>query len=368
MDLQVLWFWIVAVMFVGYFVLDGFDFGVGMALPFVGKTDTDRRVLINAIGPIWDMNETWVIVAGACLFAAFPEWYATVFAGFYLPLFLILLALIGRGVSFEYRHQGDDSVRWKKSFDTLIVIGSVVPALLWGVAFANIVRGLPMDENFNYTGSFFDLLNPYALLGGLTTLTLFFYHGLIFITRKTVGEIRERARSLAMKVGVVVAVLAIVFLGWTVIAHFSVASLIFAVVAVLAFVGSYAANFLHRDGLAFGLGALTVGTAVLALFSALFPNLMPNTADPANPLTIYNGSSTELTLTIMSWAALFIIPFVLLYQGWSLWVFRKRIRRSHITGDIEDDRVDAQIEADRGRVLEPATAKAESAAGSGSDL
>jgi cytochrome d ubiquinol oxidase subunit II len=332
MDLPVLWFWIVAFFFIGYFVLDGFDFGVGIALPFIGKDDTDRRVLINTIGPIWDLNETWVIVAGAVLFASFPEWYATIFSGFYLPLLLILLALIVRGVSFEYRHQGK-GVEWTRWFDWMIFVGSIVPAFLWGVAFANITQGLALDENFNYVGSFFELLNPYALLGGLTTLTLFFYHGLVFITRKTEGEILDRARSLALKVGVLVAVLAITFLGWTVTANFSIAGMMLAMVAVLAFVGSYVGTLLRRDGIAFALGALTVAAAVLTLFASLFPNLIPNTLDPANPLTIINGSSSDYTLTIMSWAALIIVPFVLGYQAWTFWVFRKRISRTMITGE-----------------------------------
>ena len=200
MDLTILWFWIVAGLFVGYFVLDGFDFGVGMALPFLGKDDVDRRVMINTIGPVWDLNETWLIVAGACLFAAFPEWYATLFSGFYLALLLILLALIVRGVSFEYRHQRPDS-RWKAWFDGMIIVGSAVPALLWGVAFANIVQGVALDAHHNYTGTLFDLLNPYALLGGLTTLLLFFTHGVVFVSLKTEGDIRDRAQRLASRSG-----------------------------------------------------------------------------------------------------------------------------------------------------------------------
>lgn len=357
MDLPSLWFGIVAFLFIGYFILDGFDFGVGMALPIIGKTDTDRRVLINTIGPVWDLNETWVIVAGASLFAAFPEWYATVFSGFYLALLVILLALIARGVSFEYRHQGHGA-RWTSWFDWMIFAGSATPALLWGVAFANIVQGLALDQNFNYTGSFFDLLNGYAFLGGLTTLSLFFYHGLIFLTRKTVGEIRERARALAWKVGLVVAVLAIAFLTWTVLAHFSVLGLVLALVAVLSFVGSFLANLLHRDGIAFALGALTIAAAVAALFSSLFPNLLPNTADPALSLTIHNGSSSPYTLQIMTWAAVCILPFVLAYQAWTFWVFRKRVRRSHITRDLADDAVDIEVERTRGRELEAVAATA----------
>src|SRR5699024_6821018 len=176
--MEYMWFWIVAFLFVGYFVLDGFDFGVGMSLPFLGGNDVSRRQVINTIGPIWDLNETWVIVAGACLFASFPEWYATLFSGFYLPLLLILLALILRGVSFEYRHQRE-SAAWKRGFDRMIVIGSAVPALLWGVAFGNIVQGVAIDENHIYVGGFFALLNPYSLLVGVTTLLLFFLHGVL---------------------------------------------------------------------------------------------------------------------------------------------------------------------------------------------
>ncbi len=200
MDLAYLWFWIVGFLFVGYFVLDGFDFGVGMSLPFLGKDDISRRQIINTIGPVWDLNETWVIVAGACLFAAFPEWYATLFSGFYLALLLILLALILRGVSFEYRHQRD-SLRWKKGFDAMIVIGSAVPALLWGVAFANIVQGVPLDADHEFTGSLLTLLNPYGLLGGLTTLLLFFTHGVYFVALKTDGQVHADARRLARRSG-----------------------------------------------------------------------------------------------------------------------------------------------------------------------
>ncbi|MFM6977742.1 MAG: cytochrome d ubiquinol oxidase subunit II, partial [Micrococcales bacterium] len=207
MQLQDIWFLIVGFLFIGYFVLDGFDFGVGMSLPFLGKDDTDRRVLINTIGPVWDLNETWVLVAGASLFAAFPEWYASLFSGFYLPLLLILLALILRGVAFEYRGK-NDSLVWRSRFDWMIVVGSALPALLWGVAFANIVQGVPLNEKHIYTGNLFTLLNPYGLLGGLVTLSLFWLHGLIFITLKTDGDIKARARTLAIKVGVVCTVLA----------------------------------------------------------------------------------------------------------------------------------------------------------------
>ena len=351
MELQVIWFWIIAAMFIGYFVLDGFDFGLGIALPFVSRDDTDRRILINTIGPIWDLNETWVITGGAMLFAAFPEWYSTVFAGAYLVLFLILLALIARGVSFEYRHQGTGRA-WTDKFDWMIFIGSALPALLWGAAFANIVRGMPMETmsetvgnftytfNFNYTGTLLDLLNPYALLGGLTTLALFFYHGLIFITRRTDGELRERARTMAKWEGLVVAVLAIAFLGWTVLAYFSVPGLILTLVAVVCFVGSWVANLLNKDGLAFLGGALTVAFAVWSLFAALFPALMRNLTPGGEDLTIWNGSASDNTLQIMTWAFVCIMPVVLGYQAWTFWTFRKRLRRV----DFEATDARAEIE------------------------
>ncbi|MFF2273851.1 cytochrome d ubiquinol oxidase subunit II [Agromyces sp. NPDC058136] len=329
MDLPTLWFWIVAFLFVGYFVLDGFDFGVGMSLPFLGKDDTDRRVLINTIGPVWDLNETWVIVAGAALFAAFPEWYATLFSGFYLALLLILLALIGRGVSFEYRHQRPES-QWKGRFDLLIIIGSAVPALLWGVAFANIVQGVPLDADHNYIGTLFDLLNPYALLGGLTTLLLFFTHGVVFVSLKTEGELRERARRLAVRAGFVTVLVAASFLLWTGLAHGTLWFWILAAVAAVALIGSWIANLRGAEGVAFSLMAVTIAAAVFALFAALFPDVMPASNDPANSLTIENASSTPYTLTFMSWVALIFLPLILAYQGWTYWVFRKRVSRAHI--------------------------------------
>jgi cytochrome d ubiquinol oxidase subunit II len=333
MDLNILWFWIIAAMFIGYFVLDGFDFGVGMSLPFLGRDDTDRRVLINTIGPVWDLNETWVIVAGASLFAAFPEWYATMFSGFYLALLLILLALIVRGVSFEYRHQRPE-LKWKKSFDTMIVVGSAVPALLWGVAFGNVVRGVPLDENFNYIGTFFDLLNPYALLAGLTTLLLFFTHGVIFVSTKTEGDIRVRARALAIRSGLVTIVVAATFLVWTTLAYGTLASGVLAAVAAVALITAYLANLRGNERTAFALMAITIGFAVLTLFASLFPDVMPASNDVANSLTIENASSTPYTLQVMSWTALIAMPVILLYQGWTYWVFRKRIGRAHIEAAV----------------------------------
>ncbi|MDQ1216908.1 cytochrome d ubiquinol oxidase subunit II [Microbacterium arborescens] len=335
MDLAYVWFFIVGVLFVGYFVLDGFDFGVGMSLPFLGKDNVSRRQIINTIGPVWDLNETWVIVAGACLFAAFPEWYATLFSGFYLPLLLILIALILRGVSFEYRHQRDDAT-WRKRFDLMIVVGSALPAFLWGVAVANIVQGVPIDADKEFTGTLLTLLNPYGLLGGVVTLLLFFTHGVYFVALKTDGPVREQARRLATKSGLLTLVAAAVFLAWTVLsamqAQAPLLPLVFvtAAAAALTLIGALLANAVGREGWAFTGGAGTVMFAVLTLWLSLFPNVMPSSTDPAWNLTIENASSTDYTLTIMTWAAVIFLPLVLLYQGWTYWVFRKRITRARI--------------------------------------
>ena len=329
MQLNEIWFLIVGVLFIGYFILDGFDFGVGIALPFLAKDDTDRRVLINTVGPVWDMNETWVLVAGASLFAAFPDWYASLFSGFYLALLLILLALIARGVSFEYRGK-NSSPKWRNTFDWMIFAGSAIPALLWGVAFANIVQGVPIDANKNYTGTLFTLLNPYGLLGGLVTLSLFFTYGLVFISLKTDGEIRVRARSWATKVGLVTVVLAASFLLWTLFAHFTILGMVLTLLAAVALVAALLANLKGREGISFSLLAFTVATAVGSLFSALFPNVLPSSIDPAYSLTIQNSSSSQYTLTVMTWVVVIALPVVLTYQGWTYWVFKKRVSRKSI--------------------------------------
>jgi cytochrome d ubiquinol oxidase subunit II len=334
MELPYLWFLIVGFFFIGYFVLDGFDLGVGMSLPFLGKDDTDRRVLINTIGPVWDMNETWLIVAGAAMFAAFPEWYASVFSGFYLALLLILITLILRGVSFEYRHQ-NKGVAWTGKFDWMIVIGSVVPAFLWGVAFANLIQGVAMDADHNYIGGFFALLNPYALLGGLTTLSLFFTHGIIFVSLKTTDDMRLRARALARKAGAATILIAASFLGWTVLQHLDAPHLglivALAVAAAVCLIAAWLFNAVGREGRAFAAMALTIVFAVATILASLFPNVMPASNIPANGLTIENASSTPYTLTLMTWVAGISLPLILAYQAWTYWVFRKRISRSTIT-------------------------------------
>ncbi|MEU8011357.1 cytochrome d ubiquinol oxidase subunit II [Micromonospora parva] len=329
MDLTTIWFLLIAVLFTGYFILEGFDFGVGMLLPVLGRNDRERRVLINTIGPVWDGNEVWLITAGGAMFAAFPEWYATLFSGFYLPLLLILLALIARGVAFEYRHKRPGA-SWKRRWDTAIVVGSLLPAFLWGVAFANILRGVPLDADHEYVGGLLDLLNPYALLGGATTLALFLTHGAVFLALKTTGDIRERAGALAVRLGVGAAVLAVGFLTWTLTIRSSTAAVVFAVGAALALLGGLAAAKVRREGWAFTGTAVAIGLAVATLFAALFPNVLPSTLDAAGTLTATNAASTPYTLKIMTWVAVIFTPVVLAYQGWTYWVFRKRIGVANI--------------------------------------
>ncbi|MGK5440631.1 cytochrome d ubiquinol oxidase subunit II [Micromonospora sp. URMC 105] len=324
MELTTVWFLLVAVLFTGYFILEGFDFGVGMLLPVLGRDDRERRVLINTIGPVWDGNEVWLITAGGAMFAAFPEWYATLFSGFYLPLLLILLALIARGVAFEYRHKRPEA-SWKRRWDTAIFVGSVVPAVLWGVAFANILRGVPLDAEHEYVGGLVDLLHPYALLGGVTTAALFLTHGAVFIALKTTGEVRQRAGALAVRLGVGAAVAAVAFLTWTLSIRNSAAAVVLAVGAALALLGGLAAARVRREGWAFTGTAVAIGLAVATLFAALFPNVLPSTLDAAGTLTATNAASTPYTLKIMTWVAVIFTPIVLAYQGWTYWVFRKRI-------------------------------------------
>ena len=331
MELHDVWFALIAILFTGYFVLEGFDFGVGMLVRLLARDDKERRVLINTIGPVWDGNEVWVITAGGAMFAAFPEWYATLFSGFYLPLLLILVALIVRGVAFEYRGKRADPA-WHRRWDWCIYLGSLLPAVLWGVAFGNIVRGVALDASHEFVGTLADLLNPYALLGGLTTLALFLTHGAIFAALKTTGDIRLRANRFAFRAGLGAAVLAVAFLAWTFGNRFTGWSLALGVVAALALVGGLLANRAGREGWAFTGTAAAIAFAVLALFANLYPDVLPSTITEANSLTVSNASSTPYTLKIMTWVAVVFTPILLLYQGWTYWVFRKRIGTNNIPG------------------------------------
>ncbi|MER7758395.1 cytochrome d ubiquinol oxidase subunit II [Streptomyces sp. NPDC097619] len=329
MELPNVWFVLIAVLWIGYFFLEGFDFGVGVLTKLLARDRKEKRVLINTIGPVWDGNEVWLLTAGGATFAAFPEWYATLFSGFYLPLLIILVCLIIRGVAFEYRAKRPEE-NWQTNWEHAIFWTSLIPAFLWGVAFANIVRGVKIDADKEYVGTFFDLLNPYALLGGLVTLSLFTFHGAVFTSLKTVGEIRDRSRALALKLGAATAVLALVFLIWTQVSKGDGKSLVAMVVAVVALLGALATNLKGREGWAFALSGVTIAAAVAMLFLTLFPNVMPSSLNDAWNLTVTNASSSPYTLKIMTWCAGVATPIVLLYQGWTYWVFRKRIGTHHI--------------------------------------
>lgn len=335
MTFQTTWFLLIAVLWVGYFILEGFDFGVGMLLPFVSRNEADRRAVLTTLGPVWDGNEVWLLVAGGATFAAFPEWYATLFSGFYLPLFLILVSLIVRGVAFEYRSKYGKA-QWRQRWDVAILISSAIPALLWGVAFANIVRGVPIEEsaqgNLEYVGGFFNLLNPYALLGGVVTLTVFLTHGAIFLSLKTAGSIRERSRDLAAKIGLVAAVAAVTFLVWTnlMLPELDLIVVTLSAVVALAWVAGLVATLKVREGWAFIFSAVAIATFVSNLFFALYPRVMPSSLGAQFDLTITNASSTEYTLKVMTVVAVIMTPLVLIYQGWTYWVFRKRVSANQI--------------------------------------
>jgi cytochrome d ubiquinol oxidase subunit II len=352
MELSTVWFALIALLWIGYFVLEGFDFGVGMLLPVLGRDETDRRIVINSIGPIWDGNEVYLLVAGGATFAAFPEWYASLFSGFYLALLIILVALIVRGVAFEYRGKVDTD-RWRRHWDRALVFGSAVPALLWGVAFANIVRGVPLDASHRFTGTLFTLLNPYALLGGLTTLSLFALHGAVFLALKTEGEINGRARSLALRLAPVTVLLAAAFLLVTELTMGRPVTYLTAALAACALLGAVAATWRGREGWAFTATATTIVLAVVTLFANLYPNVLPSTTSAANSLTVHNASSTPYTLWVMTVVALCATPIVLAYQAWTFWVFRKRLSRDSI---VAPDAANIPQVADRPQTETPTQA------------
>lgn len=339
MALQILWFVLIAVLFLGYFVLEGFDFGVGILSPFLSKHDDEevaekkRRVVLNTIGPFWDGNEVWLLTAGGALFASFPEWYATMFSGFYLALFLILLALIVRNVSIEFRAK-INTKKWRRTWDVLFFVGSFLPALLWGVAFANVVQGVDIDAHKNVLTPLWGLLNPYALLGGLATLLLFTLHGAFFVALKTDGVVRESAMKAIRYIAVPTILVAAAFGLWTQISHGKGWTWAALAVAALALIAAVAMGWIGREGWAFGLNMVAVAGVVALLFGSLYPYLMPTTLEGGYGLTIFNSSSSQYTLTVMTIAAAVMTPIVIAYQAWSFWVFRKRLTTAAIPANI----------------------------------
>jgi cytochrome bd ubiquinol oxidase subunit II len=329
MSLNTLWFVLITVLFTGFFFLEGFDYGVGILLPFLGKNDDERRAIINAIGPVWDGNEVWMITAGGALFASFPNVYATLFSGFYLALVLMLAALIMRGVSFEFRGKRAGK-GWRSLWDWAIFTGSLLPALLWGVAVANLMRGFAIDQDMNYFGGLVPLLNPYALLGGLVFVSLFIMHGANFLVRKVSNEIAGRANKVAFSAWIAAAVLTVAFVAWTFLATdiLTKPGLNGLIPAILAALFLLATGWLIRSmksGWAFVTGSLAIVFATLMVFAGLYPRILISTLNPSWSLTVLNASSSPYTLKIMTIVAAIFMPIVLVYQGWNYWVFRKRV-------------------------------------------
>jgi cytochrome d ubiquinol oxidase subunit II len=340
MDLQILWFCLIAFFWAAYFLLEGFDFGVGMLLPFMPRDEEERGAMLRTIGPVWDGNEVWLVVAGAATFAAFPSWYATLFSGFYLALLLILFFLIVRAVSFEWREKGE-SIGWRRVWMWANAGGSAGIALVWGIGLANLLQGVPIDSSKEYTGGLADLFSAYTVFAGLTFVLVFAFHGACFLTLRTTGDLYQRARRASRLLAVPAAAAGAAFLVWTIavavdnndkdvfppIVPAGIAIGAFALAVVLVYVG--------RSGLAFALTALGTVSVVATLFTSLYPRVMVSNPNFDNSLTVSNAASEHYTLAVMSVVALITAPLVLLYQGWTYYVFRQRVSGEEVAGPVE---------------------------------
>jgi cytochrome d ubiquinol oxidase subunit II len=328
MDLQILWFVIIAFLWSGYFLLEGFDFGVGMLLPFLPRSEDERSVMLQSIGPVWDGNETWLVVAGGATFAAFPVWYASMFSGYYIALLLVLVCLIVRVVSFEWRAQST-SARWRTIWMWANTLGSFGASLIWGVGLSALLYGVPLDSNGDFTGTFWDLFHPYTVLTGIAVVALFAFHGATFLTLRTTGDLFARASRTARVLSIPAAALAAAFLIWTVAVAVDrndkdvFPPVLPAVIGIAALV--VAAILVRRSGWAFAMTALGTVAAVATLFTSLYPRVMVSAPNFGNSLTVSNASSAHYTLAVMSVVALIVTPLVLLYQGWTYHVFRQRL-------------------------------------------
>jgi cytochrome d ubiquinol oxidase subunit II len=325
MDLQTIWFVILVVFWVGFFVLEGFDFGVGALHLFIGLNETDRRVAINSIGPWWDGNEVWLVVAGAATFAAFPGWYATMFSALYLALVIVILALFARGVSFEWRGKRE-SARWRMGWSWALTIGSILIPLLLGVALGDLLTGLPIDQSHNFTGNFADLLTGYGLMTGVTLVALSWLHGSTFLALRTTGVMRNRARAFGHRIGLAAIVINLAWVIWTLVVigggTVPQPTMIFGMIAVIF---AWVLARTDYDGFAFGASAFAIGAVIVQLFLALYPNVMVSSTSDAYTLTVHNAASGHYALAVMTVAAVLLFPVVLLYQGWSFHVFHGRI-------------------------------------------
>jgi cytochrome d ubiquinol oxidase subunit II len=325
MDLNTVWFIIVTVLFIGFFFLEGFDYGVGMLLPFLAKEDQDRRAIINTIGPVWDGNEVWMLTAGGAMFASFPHVYATLFSGAYLALLLMLLSLIIRGVAFEFRSKRDDQI-WRTRWDWAIFIGSILPAFLWGVTVGNLMQGFAIDAEMNYSGGLLPMLNPFSLWSGVVFVGLFLMHGANFLSIKLHGEFEAKAKAVAFKAWIFAMISTVMLLIWE---YFATDILDQGIIpAGLAAVAMILTGVYIRQGksaMAFLMGSLAIVLATVMVFAGLFPRIMISTLNPEWSLTIYNASSSQYTLKVMTILALIFVPIVLAYQYWTYYVFRHRI-------------------------------------------
>ena len=321
------WYIIIAILWTGFFVLEGFDFGVGMLHGLIGTDEAGRRAAINTIGPLWDGNEVWLIVAGAGMFAAFPGWYATMFSAYNLVLVLLLAALIVRGVAFEYRGKRD-AARWRRTWDVLLTAGSLLAPLLFGVALAGLLHGLPINSAQNFTGSFWDLFQPYALFTGVTLVLICLLHGATFMCLKTTDAMRERSWQVARRVAPVTGAAVIAFIIWT---HVTAGTTFFLnvieLLAVLAVIAAVWLVYAHREGFAFAATAVTIASCILALFVDLYPNVMVSSTSKAYNLTVHNTASPGYSLKVMTVVVIILLPVVLAYQTWTYYVFRRRVSK-----------------------------------------
>jgi len=330
MDLETFWFCLIAVLWAGYFLLEGFDFGVGMLLPFVPRDDAERSAQLRTIGPVWDGNETWLVVAGGATFAAFPAWYATMFSGLYLALLLVLLCLIVRVVSFEWRSKSE-TPGWRAVWTWANTLGSFGAALIWGVGLSCLVYGLPIDSDGEYAGSFWDLFNAYTVFAGIGVVALFAFHGATFLTLRTLGGLHARAEHAARRLAIPAAVLGSALLVWTVIVAMDrndkdlLPPALPAAVGIVALALAVVFLFAGRNGSAFAMTAVATVSVVATLFTSLYPRVMVSSTDFENSLTVDGAASSHYALQVMSVVSLIFVPLVLLYQGWAYYVFRRRV-------------------------------------------
>jgi cytochrome bd ubiquinol oxidase subunit II len=330
MDLQIFWFCLIAVLWAGYFLLEGFDFGVGMLLPFLPRNERERGTMFETIGPVWDGNEVWLVVAAGATFAAFPAWYATMFSGFYLALLLVLFFLIVRVLSFEWRGKSE-SPRWRAVWMWANTIGSVGAALIWGIGLSSLLYGVPIDSDGDFTGNVLDLFSPYSVAAGVAVVLLFAFHGATFLTLRTAGELCERAAGAARRLAIPAAALGALALAWTVAVAMDrndkdlFPPLLPAVLGIAALVLAAFLVFARRSGAAFAMTALGTVLFVATLFTSLYPRVMISSTDFANSLTVEDASSSHYALGVMTVVALIVTPIVLLYQGWTYYVFRHRL-------------------------------------------